>query len=236
MMESLHVVEKSGNYRVLVVANHPGIVYAFRRVLRQTLGFTLFGYIAGSAPVGAVLPDCQPDVVVVDDLGTPSEAIKRIKEVRLMAREAKVVLLVPDTNQEWIEDAVRAGAHAVLSKTIDPVSAGTLLREIMRGTIFHCLPDQVRAGSAEHDSELAPESVREQLGLTPREFEILQLVASGATNRRLAEQLFVTHQTVRFHLSNIYRKIGVANRTQASRFAYSHGLVPNEVGQGLQAA
>jgi DNA-binding NarL/FixJ family response regulator len=54
-------------------------------------------------------------------------------------------------------------------------------------------------------------------------------VASGATNSRLARQLFVTEQTVKFHLSNIYRKLGVANRTQASRFAYAHGLVPPAV-------
>ena len=66
-------------------------------------------------------------------------------------------------------------------------------------------------------------------GLTQRELELLRLVASGATNNRLAGQLFVTEQTVKFHLSNIYRKLGVANRTQASRFAYSHGLVPTAV-------
>ena len=59
--------------------------------------------------------------------------------------------------------------------------------------------------------------------------DLLRLVASGATNSLLARQLFVTEQTVKFHLSNIYRKLGVANRTQASRFAYAHGLVPAAV-------
>jgi DNA-binding NarL/FixJ family response regulator len=128
-----------------------------------------------------------------------------------------------DTSLDWVEDAVRAGAHAVLSKTIDPVSAGTLLREIVRGTIFHCLADPtVRTGRVAPESETAHQS----LGLTQRELELLRLVASGATNSRLARQLFVTEQTVKFHLSNIYRKLGVANRTQASRFAYAHGLVP----------
>jgi DNA-binding NarL/FixJ family response regulator len=211
---------------VLVVANHSGIVYAFRRVLRQTSGFTLVGYVAGHSPVGAIVADAKPDVVIVDDLGTPAEAIKRIAEVHKALPDAKVVLLVPETSQEWIEDAVRSGAHAVLSKTIDPVSAGTLLREIVRGTVFHCLADStVRAGRIAHEST----SVHESLGLTQRELELLRLVASGATNSRLARQLFVTEQTVKSHLSNIYRKLGVANRTQASRFAYQHGLVPTAV-------
>ena len=221
-MEPLHIA-KDGARRVLVVANHSGIVYAFRRVLRQTSGFTLVGYVAGHGPVGAVVADAGPDVVIVDDLGAPSEAVKRIAEVHGALPGAKDVLLVPDTSLDWIEDAVRAGAHAVLSKTIDPVSAGTLLREIVRGTIFHCLADNtVRTGRTAQESETAHAA----LGLTQRELELLRLVASGGTNSRLARQLFVTEQTVKFHLSNIYRKLGVANRTQASRFAYAHGLVP----------
>jgi DNA-binding NarL/FixJ family response regulator len=215
-------VANDGTRRVLVVANHPGIVYAFRRVLRQTPGFALVGYVAGHAPVGAIVADARAAVVLVDDLGAPAEAVKRIAEVHETAPSAKVVLLVPDTGMAWIEDAVRAGAHAVLSKTVDPVCAGTLLREIVRGTVFHCLADtRVRVGVG------APVAVAEHqaLGLTQRELELLRLVASGATNSRLASQLFVTEQTVKFHLSNIYRKLGVANRTQASRFAYAHGLV-----------
>jgi DNA-binding NarL/FixJ family response regulator len=161
--------------------------------------------------------------VIVDDLGAPTDAIKRIGEVHAELPAAKVVLLVPSTGLEWLEDAVCAGAHAVLSKTIDPTSAGTLLREIVRGTVFHCLADpSIRAGRATPEAE----STHQSLGLTQRELELLCLVASGATNSRLARQLFVTEQTVKFHLSNIYRKLGVANRTQASRFAYQHGLVP----------
>jgi DNA-binding NarL/FixJ family response regulator len=221
-MEPLQIA-KDGARKVLVVANHPGIVYAFRRVLRQTSGFTLVGYVNGQSPIGPVLADARPDVVIVDDLGAPTDAVKRIGEVHAELPSAKVVLLVPSTGLEWVEDAVRAGAHAVLSKTIDPTSAGTLLREIVRGTVFHCLADpSIRTGRVTAEAE----STHQSLGLTQRELELLCLVASGATNSRLARQLFVTEQTVKFHLSNIYRKLGVANRTQASRFAYQHGLVP----------
>ena len=223
-MQPVHIATRKGTRRVLVVANHPGIVYAFRRVLRQTSGFTLVGYVAGHGSVSAVMTDAEPDVVIVDDLGAPLEAVKRVAEVHRACPAAKIVLFVPDTSLEWLEDAVGAGAHAVLSKAIDAVSAGTLLREIVRGTVFHCFADStIRAGrTVAGESEPAYKA----LGLTQRELELLRLVASGATNSRLAGQLFVTEQTVKFHLSNIYRKLGVANRTQASRFAYANGLVP----------
>jgi DNA-binding NarL/FixJ family response regulator len=231
-MEPLKIA-KDGARRVLVVANHPGIVYAFRRVLRQTSGFTLVGYVAGHSAITPVLADARPDVVIVDDLGAPTDAVKRIAEVHAELPAAKVVLLVPDTTLDWLDDAVCAGAHAVMSKTIDPMSAGTLLREIVRGTVFHCLADpSIRPGRAAPEAEPTHQS----LGLTQRELELLCLVASGATNNRLARQLFVTEQTVKFHLSNIYRKLGVANRTQASRFAYAHGLVPSALTPDADAA
>jgi DNA-binding NarL/FixJ family response regulator len=211
-----------GTSRVLVLADQSGIVYALRRMLRQTTGFTLVGYTSGRAPVGPVVEQSRPDVVIVDDLGSPTAAVARIGEARSAAPSAKIVLLVPDPTEGWIEDAVRAGAHAVLSKSIEPVSAATLLREIVRGTVFHCLADTTLRAGVHRDTS---EATARELGLTPREHELLELVASGATNSRLARQLFVTEQTVKFHLSNIYRKLGVANRTQASRYAYTHGLV-----------
>jgi DNA-binding CsgD family transcriptional regulator len=69
----------------------------------------------------------------------------------------------------------------------------------------------------------APERL---LGLTPREIEILRLASEGHSNAQLAKHLWVTEQTIKFHLSNIYRKLDVANRTEASRWAHSHGLLP----------
>ena len=210
-----------GTRRMLVVSDQSGVVYALRRMLRQTPGFALVGFVDGREPVGTIVREAHADVVIVDDLGLPELAVRRIAEINEAAPSAKTVLLVTDTAQAWIEDAVSAGAHAVLSKSIDPVSAATLLREIVRGTVFHCLSDSsVRTGRAR-----ATDDTADGFGLTRRERELLRLVASGATNSRLAGQLFVTEQTVKFHLSNIYRKLGVANRTQASRLAHVHGLV-----------
>jgi DNA-binding NarL/FixJ family response regulator len=87
-------------------------------------------------------------------------------------------------------------------------------------------PTVAFAHSVELSVGVAPTAALEASELTPREIEILQLVAEGHSNSKLARMLWVTEQTVKFHLSNIYRKLGVANRTQASRFAYAHGLVP----------
>jgi DNA-binding NarL/FixJ family response regulator len=90
---------------------------------------------------------------------------------------------------------------------------GTLLREIAHGNVVHRY--EPRNGTLKDDG----------CPLTDRELEILRLVAEGYTNGRIARQLWVTEQTVKFHLSNTYRKLGVANRTEASRYAHVHGLL-----------
>ena len=108
-------------------------------------------------------------------------------------------------------------AGAVALGSVHPVALGTLLREISQGNVVH--RHQVRPVAAqEHDCPL-----------TQRELEILRLVAEGHTNGHIARQLWVTEQTVKFHLSNIYRKLDVTNRTEASRWAQINGLLSTEV-------
>ena len=111
-----------------------------------------------------------------------------------------------------MNEAFDAGAHAVLSKSMHSVSLGTMLREVVRGNVVHRFERRPPAPAAE-------------CPLTLREKEILGFVAEGATNGQIARMLWVTEQTVKFHLSNTYRKLGVANRTEASHYAHMNNLV-----------
>jgi DNA-binding NarL/FixJ family response regulator len=112
-----------------------------------------------------------------------------------------------------LAEAAGAGIDAAIAKQLDPVSFGTLVREVSAGNVFHSFAPTPAAEPATRD------------GLTARELEILRLVAAGASNGRIARTLWVAEQTVKYHLSNIYRKLGVANRTQASHYAHVHQLL-----------
>jgi DNA-binding NarL/FixJ family response regulator len=94
------------------------------------------------------------------------------------------------------------------------VSLGSLVREISQGNVYHRFP---RAATVAQLPAKTP--------LTSRELEILRLVASGAKNGQIARQLWVTEQTVKFHLSNVFRKLDVSNRTEASHYAHVNGLL-----------
>ena len=123
-----------------------------------------------------------------------------------------------------IADAFDAGAVAYIVKTTHPDDIASAIRQAFRHSIFFATPYDATAQrrTVQAGSEGRPES---EAGLTRRESEILRLVAEGHSNGQLARMLWVTEQTVKFHLSNIYRKLNVANRTEATRWAYTHNVV-----------
>jgi DNA-binding NarL/FixJ family response regulator len=198
--------------RLLIVADRSVVVHSIRLALRQTAGFEVLGFVDGRAPVRAALVEHRPDVVLVDDIDDRGATLDRLREATDHAPDAQLVLLTLRMEDAWLADVFEAGADAVLSKSMHPVSLGTTLREVVRGNVVHRYETPRRAAA-----EACP--------LTRRELEILLLAAEGHTNGQIARSLWVTEQTVKFHLSNTYRKLGVANRTEASRYAYLHELV-----------
>jgi DNA-binding NarL/FixJ family response regulator len=198
--------------RLLVIADHSLVIHGIRLALRQTAGFQVAGFLDGRSPITDALERVNPDIVLVDDMQRQDDALERLREISATCPQAKSLLLTQRMELEWLDEAFEAGAEAAISKTVHPVALGTMLREIAQGSIVH----RREARAAAPPRETCP--------LTHREIEILGLVAEGYTNGRIARELWVTEQTVKFHLSNTYRKLGVANRTEASRYAFVHDL------------
>jgi DNA-binding NarL/FixJ family response regulator len=198
--------------RLLIVADRGMVVHTIRLALRQTAGFEVIGFVDGRASASDALVEHHPDVVLVDDPEDSELALERLREARDHVPAAQLVLLTMRLDDGWLADVFDAGADAVLSKSMHPVSLGTTLREVVRGNVIHRYESPRRVAA-------------EPCPLTRRELEILLLAAEGHTNGQIARSLWVTEQTVKFHLSNTYRKLGVANRTEASRYAHMHALV-----------
>ena len=121
--------------RLVIVADHSFVVHAIRLALRQTAGFQVVGFIDGRTPAEAALNELRPDVIVVDDMQLPENAIARLREAAEHAPDAKRLLLTMRMDEEWLGEAFEAGADGVLSKSVHPVSMGTLLREISQGHV-----------------------------------------------------------------------------------------------------
>lgn len=199
---------------VVIVADHTCVIEAIRNALRQTTGIRVLGFLDVRLAVTDAMAEAAPDVVLVDEMHQPDHALARLREIRERSPESHRILLTTRMDGRWLADAVDAGATAAISKGVHPATLGMLVRETAYGNMVHVF---------ESDARRAAEL--EECMLTDRELEILALVAQGHTNGKIAGSLWVTEQTVKFHLSNVYRKLGVSNRTEASHWAHQHDLV-----------
>ena len=139
--------------------------------------------------------------------------------VWFMVQVVKVVVLSVSTDESVIQTVLKRGASAYIVKTINPVDLPSALRQAVDGTVFSAI------GLPE-----AGDSAARAAGLTEREAAILSALARGLSNEAIGKELWIAEQTVKFHLTNIYRKLGVSNRTEAARLAYQHGLVESPIG------
>ena len=166
----------------------------------------------------ALVDRLRPDLLVAD--------VERPEEHDLLraARRRTTELVRDELSMRADPDAVRAaldgGAAAYVVKSAHPEDLASAVRQAFDHSVY--LAGYARAPLA----PTRPVENDRSVGLTKRELEILRLVADGHSNAELGRMLWVTEQTVKFHLSNVYRKLGVANRTEAARWAQVHGLLP----------
>lgn len=217
----MHVVGAQGpTKRLVVVADNSLIVEAIAIGLRKSGAFNLLGHVNPRTGQIKAIIDAAPDVVLIDDLEGADESVDLVARIKAEEERIAVIVLATSMDADWLDAIFAAGAAGAISKATHPAALATLLRETIDGHVIHVYKSSGVARSARPATVAA-----EQSRLTSRELEVLQLVAGGATNGEIARKLWVTEQTVKFHLSNVYRKLEVGNRTEASHYAYVNGLV-----------
>lgn len=202
---------------------HPLWLEAVESVL-DSLEIAVVGKAGTAEAALSMLDEHQPDILLVET-GLPGaiSGSALVREARERLPAIRVIALASSAEPADIDAAFDAGVVAYVVKTAHPQDIASTVRQAFDHSIFlgRVQPDgespQLRTHHVVETDDGAP--------LTPREREILALVTEGYSNRELAKRLWVTEQTVKFHLSNIYRKLGVTNRTEASRWAHKHRLV-----------
>jgi DNA-binding NarL/FixJ family response regulator len=166
----------------------------------------------------------EPDIFLVETGLTGSVGGSSVvRAARQRVSSLRVIALAGSADPADIDAAFDAGALAYVVKTARPEDVAATIRQAFDHSIFLARVPAVGV-SPTPEPERAVED-DQGAALTRREREILALVAEGHSNRELARMLWVTEQTVKFHLSNIYRKLDVSNRTEASRWAHKHRLL-----------
>jgi two-component system response regulator DegU len=161
-----------------------------------------------------------PDVVLMDLRMPGLNGVECVREIKASTPNVKAVLLSASEDRSAIEEAIEAGASGYVLKSVSALDVPALVRQVAAGsTMFH-KPAAEASGDGAADTD-AP-------ALTERETTILAAVAGGKTTKAISAELWVSEHTVKFHLTNIYRKLGVSNRSGAVRYAYEHGLAARD--------
>ena len=206
-----------GQIRVVVVDDHQLMLDAIRLTLEQSEDIELVGEALTGSEALPLIGRTHPDLVLLDIRMPQMDGLTCLGKIRERHPKIKVVILSGIDEPEQIQTALKHGASAFVVKHVDPRDLASALRKAMAGRVFQML------GNGDSSEENAAKAA----GVTESEMRVLTALARGLSNKQIAAELFITEQTVKFHLTNIYRKLHVANRTEATRYAYQHGIVVN---------
>lgn len=207
---------------ILVVDDHPVVREGLVAILEAQDDLTVAGEAGDGEQAVQRYKQLRPDVVLMDLAMPGTDGVQAIQAIRAFDPNAKVVVLTAYDTDERILQAVEAGASGYLLKgapredifrAVRVVNlGGSLLEPVVAGKLLHRVSDILRGEGVEEE-------------LTPRELDVLTLMARGLRNKEIAYELSITERTVKFHANAIYRKLDVGGRTEAVSKAIQKGLV-----------
>lgn len=216
------------NVRVLVVDDQELVREGIASLLGIQPGITVVGTAAdGQEAVEAAL-SLEPDVVLMDVRMPRMSGVEAVSVLRRRAPACRVVMLTTFDNDEYVVEALRAGAAGYLLKNLPAARLAEAVRLASAGVaqldssvtlrLAAALPSEPEPGR--QGGGPSPASV-----LTPREIEVLRLIATGSTNREIAARMYLSEGTVKNHISRILGRLGLRDRTQAAVYARDHRLL-----------
>jgi RNA polymerase sigma factor (sigma-70 family) len=212
--------------RVLVVEDHNLVREALRALIEENPSLEVIGQAQDGNEALSLAEQVRPDLVIMDIMMPNLNGFEATKRMSSLARPPKIVILSQHNKEEYVLQALVSGASGYLLKD---AAADELLQAIKA----------VSAGETYFSTQLDRESIEERLRqrssfsspmetLTPREREVLQLVAEGNTNRQVAIHLGISIKTVEKHRFSLMEKLNIRDVTGLVRFAVAHGIIPSD--------
>src|SRR3954447_3472191 len=202
--------------KVVIADDHKITLDGVRRTLESVDDIDVIGTASSASQVLPLVKRTAPDIVLLDIRMPGIDGITCLELLRKNHPDVKVVMLSAYSERDQVQTALSRGASAYIAKTVNPADLPSALRQVIEGTVYHAIGVVDERGQHDLDADL-----------TERELTVLQALARGLSNKAIGHEFWVTEQTIKFHLGNIYRKLGVQNRTAAVHYAHQHGLVEN---------
>ena len=203
-----------GTIRVVLAEDHALMRDAVKLVLEEQEDVVLVGEVANGNELLPLLKRVEADFVLLDVQLPGLDGLGCLEALAEHHPQVKVAMLSAVEDPNVIESAFRRGAHGYILKAVNPFDLPAAIRQIVDESVIH-RPLTLRDGVS---------STARQTLLSEKEVAVLVELCHGHTNKQIAARLWLSEQTVKFHLRNIYRKLGIKSRTEALRYAYEHDL------------
>lgn len=213
--------------KVLIADDHPLMLQGIRRALEASEGIEVVGEARCGEEVLALVERRKPDLVLLDLHMPGLDGLHCVAEIKRAWPEIKTVVISASDDRASIDSSLLAGASAYILKSVSPMDIPSVLRQASMGAVYH-VPRAAPPRTGEQPTIGGPD-------LTPRETMILIAVADGLTTKAISKDLWLSEHTVKFHLTNIYRKLGVSNRSAAVRYAFENDLTSSGAFAGAPA-
>lgn len=209
--------------RIVIVDDHALIREGLKKLLELDPKFEIVGLADNGNKALEIVEKKNPDVVLLDINMPELNGIECLKKLKQQFSDVKVIMLTIHDDSEYLIETVNIGAEGYVLKDADVSQLSNAIQKVHNGEIY-IHPSLSGVLVKEYKRKEDTYNDLRNRRLTKRELEVLKLIAQGINNRDISGQLFISEKTVKNHISSIFKKLGVNDRTQAALYAIKHNV------------
>ena len=209
---------------VLIADDHSLIRQGLKQILEIEKDLAVVAQASNGSEAVQLARECRPDVILMDINMPGTNGLQAIKEIKQEKLECKIIVLTIHEDREYLFKTLQMGAEGYVLKDAEPSVLIEAIRNVYLGQSY-IQPNMTMELVKEFNRITMHEKEKHnENNLTAREIEVLELIAEGMINKEIAKQLYISEKTVKNHVSNIFRKLNVSDRTQAAIYAFKHNI------------
>ena len=214
----------SNKINLLIADDHSMVRQGLKQILELEKDIVVTAQASNGNEAVRLAREFKPDIILMDINMPGTNGLQAIKEIKQEKLPSKVIVLTIHEDREYLFKTLQMGAEGYVLKDAEPAVLIEAIRNVYNGQSY-IQPNMTKELVKEfnrvtlHEKEKSDEN-----NLTTREIEVLELIAEGMINKEIAKQLYISEKTVKNHVSNIFKKLDVSDRTQAAIYAFKHNM------------